>query len=337
MLCVACGVVASLALGACRGKAPGPAVAIGGGGVVTHAGGGHGGFVVAALRKKRLAEAPLTELAFAPADAEAIVRVDLAALAERDPDTQQMLDFLLRAQQPQAWQFLSDAGIRVGKELRAIYLVVGPRAASTSSIMLAGVGDIDARRAIDAFARAGGKPERGPGGSTILVWGDGAAPSLGATVRSADGADGAWAVGVADGLLVVGPPAPVRRAMAVRAGEGKDVREGPLADALGELDAGAVVWGVARDGDEGLVRQLAPGLELGRFDARLAHVGAGAIDLEASFATAAQATAFQAQLRGLVGAAALMTARTPMGDTLSKLRDVPIEVDGTVVRVEGEL
>src|SRR5688572_28669703 len=60
--------------------------------------------------------AAMGELSFVPADVEALVRVDLADVAKRSPDPAQSLktfDFLLRAQQPVAWQVLSGAGITV--------------------------------------------------------------------------------------------------------------------------------------------------------------------------------------------------------------------------------
>src|SRR5262249_45348789 len=54
------------------------------------------------------------ELAFVPADVEAVVRVDLAQVAARSSDPAQSLkaiDFVLRAQQPAVWQVLHAAGI----------------------------------------------------------------------------------------------------------------------------------------------------------------------------------------------------------------------------------
>jgi hypothetical protein len=295
--------------------------------------------------RAKLTRAPLTELTFAPADAEAIVRVDLAAIARGDAKTQEMLDFLLRAQQPKAWQYLQDCGVRVGQELRAVYLVVGPRAKLGPATLIAGVGDIDVERAAEVFAKAGGTRENAPGGGIIIVWVHDEGPAVGATVHHSETKDGPGnvvalemsAVGIADGLIMLGPPQLVRRALAVRAGEGKDVRAGALADELTVIDPGAEVWGVARAAEHGVVDQLAPGLARGRFHARLEQVGRGEFNLRAEFGSEALAKSFQAQLKTLIGAAAMMTRKSGVGASLVRLRDLPIHVEGKVVRLAGAL
>ncbi len=314
--------------------------------------------------RARLGLAPFTELSFVPADAEAVVRVDLAALVNRDlaaaqaldpaqapsaHPTQKMLDFLLQAQQPRLWKFLSDAGVRVGQELRVVYLVVGPRAAvePAASMLIAGVGDIDVQRVRDALASAGGVAEAAPGKAWIIVWphhqvalGVGSAlpadlaEKKGRRPPDAEALLEESAVGVAAGLLLFGPPALVRRALAVRAGEGKDVRVGPLVDELAALDGKAAAWGVARQDAEGLVRDLAPGLRTGRFHLDLAGGGKGQLALRAEFGAPADAKAFASQLDTLIGAAALMTRKTPIGEQLSRLRATqPVRVDGVIVSI----
>ena len=330
-------------LPACDPSAKHPAVSIGGGDPL-------------AAARKRLDAPPFTELVFVPADAEAVVRVDLAALAQRDAETQQMLDFLLRAQQPTAWKLLGDAGVRAGKELRAVYLVVGPRAGAApgQSMLVAGVGQIDAARAAAVFGGGGGLAEVAPGGATIFVWPHAAvARRMGAILpyerpeKKRRGAPTSTteaqlieqsAIGVADGLLLFGPPALVRRALAVRAGEGKDVRVGALADELAQLEGGAAAWGVARQDSEGLVRELAPGLRAGRFHLGVAEVGKGTVQLRAEFGATGDAHAFARQLESMIAAAALMTRKTPIGEALSRMRDAePVKVDDRVVSIGATL
>jgi hypothetical protein len=294
--------------------------------------------------RARLTGAPFTELSFVPADAEAVLRVDLATLAKRDGETQKMLDFLLQAQQPMAWKLLGDAGVHAGQELRAVYLIVGPRgrAAPAQSMLVAGVGQIDPEKARAAFGGGGGTAEVAPGGATIFVWSHArVALGIGATIpdekipaTDEDQLLEQSAIGVADGLILFGPPTLVRRALAVRAGEGKDVRVGELATELAELDGTTAAWGVARQDEDGLMRALAPGLRSGRFHLALAEVGKGELRLRAEFGGQEDAQAFGNQLETMIGAAALLTRKTPMGDTLGRMRDEsPVRVDGRVVSI----
>ena len=322
----ACGVAV-----ACDTTGKHPPASIGGGGPLAGA-------------RARLTAAPFTELSFVPADAEALVRVDLRVLATRDQGTQKMLDFLLQAQQPTAWKLLGDAGVHAGQELRAVYLVVGPRgrAQPAQSMLVAGVGDIDVARARAAFGGGGGVAEVAPGGATIFVWPHArVALGIGATIpdekppaTEEDQLLEQSAIGVAEGLILFGPPTLVRRALAVRAGEGKDVRVGELASEIAELDGTTAAWGVARQDEDGLMRALAPGLRAGRFHLALAEVGKGELRLRAEFGGSEDAQAFANQLETMIGAAAMLTKKTPMGDTLGHMRDEsPVRVDGRVVSI----
>jgi hypothetical protein len=282
---------------------------------------------------------PMTEVAFVPADAEVLVRVDLAALAALAPQSAQMLDFLLRAQQPRAWKLLGDAGLRAGKELAAVYLVVGPRAKDGAATLLAGVGRIDAARTLAVLRAAGGTVEPAAAGASMLVWPSQPARQLavGSTVTDSDVHLDAAAVGVADGLLVIGPPELVRRVLAVRAGEGKDVRRGPLAASLAALEPGAAVWGVAREGERGIVAEVAPGLRLGRFHARLAGFGRGELIVRAEFAGAGHAKWFAETLTTLAKSAALLAKSSPVGALLERVAATPVHIDGNVVRLDASL
>jgi hypothetical protein len=288
----------------------------------------------------RLQAAPFTELSFVPLDAEIVVRVDLAALAARDAQARQMLDFLLRAQQPAAWQVLSDMGLRAGQELRAVYLVVGPRAADGPAMLLAAVGELDAGRAQEVLARAGGVSAPAAGGATLHTWPGAAALAPGATIAK-EGFEAELSgasVGVAPGLLLLGPPDLVRRAFAVRAGEGKDARAGALAEELAALDERAVAWGVASPGERGLGEGLAPGLKSGRFSFRMARANAGTLALRAEFASDERARSFAADLRTMIGAAALLTRGTSVGEAFARLRDeTAVRVEGHVVTVGGAM
>jgi hypothetical protein len=323
------------AVQACDTTGKHPPASIGGGGPLASA-------------RARLTAAPFTELSFVPADAEAVVRVDLRVLATRDEETQKMLDFLLRAQQPTAWKLLGDAGVHAGQELRAVYLVVGPRGRErpAQSMLGAGVGDIDVARARAAFGGGGGVAEVAPGGGTIFVWPHArVALGIGATIpdekipaQNEDQLLEQSAIGVADGLILFGPPTLVRRALAVRAGEGKDVRVGELATELAELDGATAAWGVARQDEDGLVRALAPGLRAGRFHLAIADAPAsarkGELRLRAEFGGHEDAQAFANQLETMIGAAAVLTKKTPMGETLGHMRDeTPVRVEGRVVSI----
>lgn len=293
------------------------------------------------LERGRLAHGPMRELRFVPADAEVLVRVDLRALAASDAGASRMLDFMLQAQQPTAWRFLSDAGLRAGRELAALYLVVGPRAQDGQALLLAGVGDIDADRARATFEAAGGVATPGPLGTTLFIWPhDVIASRLGSTLaeQEAERFVEESAIGVAPGLLLIGPPPLVRRALAVRAGEGKSVHDGALVDALLALDGHAPTWVVARAGERGVIDDFAPGLLEGRLALDLQRVGEAQIQIEARFADDAQATAFAAGLRELARLAATQAGKTPVATALARLEGAAaIHVSGQIVSVGAAL
>lgn len=290
-------------------------------------------------QRARLEQAPLAEVSFVPADAEAVIRVDLASLAARDRETAHMLDFVLRAQQPAAYETLKAAGIAPGKELRAIYLVVGPRAAAEPGFLVAGVGDIDAARVTKAMKRSGGALEPAADGAVVLVWKQASDRAIGAAIPKEPFSIGAAAVGVTDGLLLLGPPQLVRRALAVRAGQGKDVRRGELARDLVALDATATAWGVARgDGEQAWLAEAIPGLRRMRFYASLAGFAHGELALRAEFATAEQAAAFRGELDELITSATAMARGSSLGETFQRLRDsARFEVEGGIVTVKARM
>jgi hypothetical protein len=87
------------------------------------------------------------------------------------------------------------------------------------------------------------------------------------------------------------------------------------------------------------VRTLAPGLRAGRFHFGFADAGgAGELHLRAEFGGESEARAFAQQLDTMIGAAALMTRKTPIGESLSHMRETsPVKVDGKVVQVGAKL
>jgi hypothetical protein len=289
----------------------------------------------AELQLGKLDEGSFAELSFVPPDAEALLRVDLAALAARDPESETMLDFLLQAQQPTAWRFLRDAGVRLGREVKAVYLVVGPSDGDRGGVLLAGVGDIDAARARVVFAAGGGKAEELPGGATMFSW---TAAAVGKGVgahlpRGANARFEAQAVGVVGGLLLLGPPGMVRASLILRLARGKDVRRGQLGDELRQLDSRATAWGVARRDAKGLLGESAAGLSRGRFHLSMSGHGKGALELRAEFDGAPAAQAFATQLHSAILAGALLTRKTPVGELLGQLGETPIAVTGRTVAV----
>jgi hypothetical protein len=260
--------------------------------------------------------AALGELSFVPVDAAAVVRVDLADVAGRSPEPEQSLkvfDFVLRAQQPAAWQALHAAGIGVGRELGRLYLVASP----AGELMVAGLGEFDAARLTAGFEKSGAVATAGAGDSSIFTWRRAPESKLGANERPDDApAMGATAVAVAKGVLLFGPPSMVRAALAARAGGG-DVRAGALASELTQVDAKATIWGAAR-----AVPGLVPGLERAHFHAVLAAPGRdldGLFALRAVFASAEEAKAAGDKLRSALAAARLMGGRSPLGATLDAL------------------
>ena len=340
--------IALAALGACKSEGPPMSVAAPAAGRSGRAAPAPEGAVLAAAQVARLAEPPFTELAFVPADAEALVRVDLAALAGRNPASPEMLDFLLRAQQPAAWEVLSAAGLSLGRHIRAAYLIVGARARVTSALLIAGVGQIDVARAGRALQGAGGIREAAAGGAALFVWHGADGSRVGGHDQPTGLEEAARdvAVGVADGLVLFGTPEMVRRAFAVRAGEGKDVRQSPLAAellaAVGD-GAGATAWGAvsARSQaqvDDAYLPELVPGLERAHFHAVLDPAEAAGLVLRAEFAAPAQAQACRDRLAGLVAQGADLARGTPMGAALARLRDgARLAVEGNVLTAAAKL
>src|SRR5262249_7817141 len=232
------------------------------------------------------------DLAFIPADAEAVVRVDLAQVGARSPAPQKSLktlDFLLHAQQPAAWQVLHAAGITPGRELATVYLV-----AAKDAILLAGLGAFDQARLADALKKAGGAPEPVPG-ALLFRW-RGAKDQL---------------AGLSDGIVLLGDPDLVRLALAVRSGRGPDVRKAPLAAELGAVDPAATVGGAALPGHEGSLAGLLPGCTRAHFHAALAAAGPGPdglLALRAEFGSPEQAKAFAKELRSIFDTVSMLGA-----------------------------
>src|SRR5262249_36017725 len=154
------------------------------------------------------------------------------------------MDFVLRSQQPAAYQVLKGAGISAGKELTAVYLIVGPHAATSDAVLLAGLGTLDGARPGGQPAQKGGTPHPGPRAPPVFGWPGAAGGSVGSVVPVKGAAPlGDAAVGVADQLILLGPPNAVRQALSARAGEVSDVREGSLVRELLAVDTTAVAWG----------------------------------------------------------------------------------------------
>jgi hypothetical protein len=282
----------------------------------------------------------LAELGFVPADVELLVRLDLRALAATEPGAARMLDFMLHAQQPNAWRQLDAAGLHAGTELTTFFLVVGPRSADGPSIMLAATGTIDAARMRTIIEGRGARPTPAADGATLYVLPHaqvrkrvgsaveikprpGTRPIPDPIVESA--------LGVAPGLLLLGPPDLVRRALAVRAGQGKNVREGGLVDELLALDPRAVTWAVATRAERGALSDVLPGLEHGRLTLDLAHVGQGRLELYAVFADAATA---KQTVDDLGHAAATFAGQAP-GSPVGKLLDQL--ATGSAIHVSGQV
>jgi hypothetical protein len=287
-----------------------------------------------------LARPPWSELGFVPADAEAVVRVDLAALAGSD-DHARMIAFLLRAQQPAVWEFLGTAGIEIGKDLRAMYLVLGARrttTANTGAFLLAGVGTVSSDRVGLALRHAGGQAEPAQQGSALYVWHKAARDRVGAAEPQQGTGDMDAAIGVAEGLLLLGTPDLVRRALAVRAGESQGVvsdgKGNALAREIAAMDLGGVAWGVAHSKeDDAYLSSVAPGLRRARFHAPRAPAlegqGQPPIELRVEFAQPGQADVFRGRLGALLASAAALAVNTPLGTFLAKVKD------GATIRVEG--
>ena len=296
----------------------------------------------------KLQGAPLDELAFVPSDVEAVVRVDLAqvgARSEHPAESLRTLDFLLRAQQPAAWQLLHQAGITVGKELSALYLVIGPPGMGSDAYLIVGLGRFDTARLGSALRGTDATVEPGPAPlgqtSAFFTWKHPSAGAVGAleqpAAESQDSRLGDAAVGLGDGILLFGPALLVRRALGSRAGIESDVRTGPLADEILAVDATATVWGVAQPGvpaNRAWLATAVPGVKRGHFQAALASPGPdidGLFTLRAEFASHDQAIAFGDRLRQLLQTIALLGEHSPLGRGFAKLKN------GAVVKLEDDV
>ncbi len=314
-----------------------------------------------------LQAAPMHELSFVPLDSEAVLRVDLVKLTAGDDKSAQALDFVLRAQQTAAWEVLRSAGIRAGRELRAIYLVVGPpiREPKASGLvegdvfLIGGVGAFDRARLIESLIRSGATEpkasgsivEPAPGGAVMFVWDSGGEKQIGAALPPGDQPFGRVALGVAEELLLLGPPELVQRALTARAGGGKDVRRSALATELLAVNPDATAWGVAAvpsthspsaPSAASYLRKVWPGLVRGRFSTTIAHgTGArepeasgltnGAVELRVEFASAEEAEQFSAEVRRTLNQINVLADNSPVGATLTRLRELGLQVDGKVV------
>lgn len=301
------------------------------------------------LLPPKLTLSPLSELAFVPADVEAVVRVDLAqvgARSEHPAESLKTLDFLLHAQQPAAWQVLHDSGITVGKEIATMYLVVGPKDTADATLVV-GLGKFDAERLGVSLRRSGAtvEPAPAPHGETaaLFTWKHPSGGSAGALEQPPSAAHPpAAAVGLGAGVVVFGPPALVRRAMSARAGSEIDVRTSPLAAELLAVDATATVWGVALPAaDKSWLPTMVPGVRRARFQAALASPGPdidGLFTLRAEFGSHDEATAFGDKLRQVLQTVALLGERSPLGSGFAKLKNGAIvKIDENVVIASAAL
>jgi hypothetical protein len=246
------------------------------------------------------------------------------------------LDFVLRAQQTAAWEVLRTAGIRAGRELRAIYLVVGPRGRQGDAFLIGGVGQFDRARLIESLTKTGASVEPAPGGGAMFIWNSGGEKQVGAALPPGDEPLGRVALGVAEELLLLGPPELVQRALTARAGGGKDVRRSPLASELLAVDPHASAWGVAlTPSPAAYLREVWPGLARGRFSTTIAHgIGAdspGVVEVHVEFATPEDAERFSSQVRQALSQISVLADSSPVGATLARLREVGLKVEGKLV------
>lgn len=287
------------------------------------------------------------ELAFIPADVDALVRVDLTQLisqGEAPGAGLKALDFVLRAQQPVVWELLHSAGITIGKELAIVYLVVGAhQAGGEEPYLVCALGRFDAVRLGAALRRTHALVEPGPAplgrSAAIFLWHRPSGAAVGATEQP-PAILGSAAVGIADDLVLFGAPALVRRALATRAALGPDVRTSTLTEELRAVDTAATLWGVAR----GPLGSLAPGLRRGRFSAALAAPGMapggvdGLLALRAEFTSPEEATAFGAKVQALFATVAILGEHSPLGQGFAKLRQgAVVNVVDSVLSISGTL
>ncbi len=255
----------------------------------------------------------LTELAFVPADAQALVRVDLAALASRSPDAARTLDFVLRAQHPRIHDLLSAAGISLGKEIRTVVLFAG----EGDAYAVAGVGELDASRLDAALRRTDPRVERAALGA-VFTW---RKVTPGAAESPSPGED--VAVGVDSGVVLAGTPALVRRALLARAGQAPGLATGPLGREVAAAQTGATAWGVALPRPGAALSAAVPGLMRARFSSDIAAPGPdvdGLLDLRAEFASAAEAEAFRGRLDAFLSTFAAVAGKSTLGATFGRLR-----------------
>jgi hypothetical protein len=253
------------------------------------------------------------ELSFIPAEAEAVVRVDLAGLVARSPETTRTLDFVLKAQHPRIQAFLQGTGISLGKEIRTLVLFSG----KGETYAVAGIGDVDSAKVEAALRRTSAKVE--PTGKGVLFTWKKLTP--GAAESSELGED--VAVAVDTGLIVVGTPALVRAALLCRTGAAPGIRAGALAPDLAAAASGATAWGVAAPGPGAALQRSVPGLVRARFSSDIAAPGPdvdGLLDLRAEFASAAEAEACRTRLDSLLSTVATLGGKSALGATFSRLR-----------------
>jgi len=271
-------------------------------------------------------DAPVfAELSFIPAETEAVVRVDLAGLVARSPDTARTIDFVLKAQQPRVHAFLQGSGISLGKEVRTLVLFSG----KGETYAVAGIGDVDAASVQAALRRTSAKVE--PVGRGVLFTWKKVAP--GAAESSGLGED--VSVGVDAGLLVAGTPALVREALLCRSGAAPGIRNGALASDLAAAATAATAWGVAAPRPGAALTRTVPGLTRAYFSSDIASPGPdvdGLLDLRAEFASAAEAEAFRTRLDLLLSTVAALGGKSSLGATFSRLRAAAkLKVEGTTL------
>jgi hypothetical protein len=315
-----------------------------------------------AADRARLAGAPLAELAFVPDDVEAVLRVDLTTLVARAraSDGLKTLDFILRAQQPAAWEALHASGIVVGRDITTLYLVVGPHARAQDSVLVAAMGRFDTGKLAEVLRKKGSpvvEPAPAPAGgfAALFTWKPSGGVVLGATEQP-EAQFGAAAVALSQGTILLGTPDLVRRALATRSGQGKDVRASALTHDLLAVDTSATAWGVAREpgpaagtaggaAPDGYLADVLAGFRAGRLEATLATPGTvlppeadGVVVLHAEFASAAAAEGFRGKLVELLGVAAMLGERSPLSATVRRLRQTAtITVKGALLSATASL
>ncbi|MFH0899631.1 MAG: hypothetical protein V2A73_03255, partial [Pseudomonadota bacterium] len=300
---------------------------------------------------------PFSELSFVPQDAQALVRVDLAAVASRAPQSGRMLDFVFHAQQPAIWEFMGRAGITIGREITALYLVsdasstlgtgagTNAHVPSDPTVVVAAVGGIDRNRVMAALRHAGGKLEVAPNGASVVVW----PPSEGNVVGAHEPHEkpllGETAIGIAEDLLVCGSSPLVRSVLATKTGQKKDIRSGRLAREIMAVDRTAIVWGVGLStSPQSYLAKLAPGVRKVRFQAIMPPntdtepAEPGKIELRAEFASVQDATSTRSSIEALLNSGMALGASTPVGGMIRQLRETAsFSLDGTTMTVKSEV